>query len=245
MGQVLVFTSGKGGVGKTTLAANLAFCLASHNQKVLLVDLDIGLRNLDIVMGVEHKIVYHIGDVINGICRLKQALIKDYRNQNLFFLPGILSWDSAFSSEGYDELIVQLKKEYDYIIVDGPAGLEKGFQYSLHLADEVFLVVNPEICSIRDASQVKDYVDKNYHLPIRLIINRTRKNIFINKNFLSTKDIEDILLLNAYGEFPNDEQIICFLNKGDLFIEKKSSITRAMEQVSAKIITEKREYQLC
>ena len=245
MGQVLVFTSGKGGVGKTTLAANLAFCLAANNRKVALVDLDVGLRNLDIIMGVEHKIVYHIGDVLQGVCRLKQALIKDTRNNNLMFLPGILSWDYSLSFQALSELIGQLKNDFDFIIIDGPAGMDTGFQYAMHLADEVFLVVNPEICSIRDASQVKEHIDKEYDLPIRLIVNRTRKAFFSGKHFLTTKDIEDMLILNAFGELPNDEQIVCYINKGDFFAKKNLPISRALERICIKIIQENREYELC
>ena len=245
MGQVLIFTSGKGGVGKTTLAANLAYCLANYDRKVALVDLDIGLRNLDLVMGIEHRIVYHLGDVIRGICRLKQALIKDARNSNLYFLPGILSWDKELPLDGLDAVINQLKTEFDYVVVDGPAGMETGFQNALNIADEVFLIVNPEICSIRDASQIKDYIDRNYGLPMRLLVNRTRKSIINNRHFLPTKDIEDMLMLNAFGELPNDEQIVGYINKGEFFVEKPLALSKAVRKICVKILSENGECLLC
>ncbi len=245
MGQVLVFTSGKGGVGKTTIAANLAYCLALQNRKVALVDFDVGLRNLDIVMGVEHKVVYHIGDVLHGICRLKQALIKDNRCNNLFFLPGILGTGDELDLDGVDDIIHQLREDFDFVILDSPAGMESGFKSALKNADEVYLIVNPEMCSVRDASRVIDYVMNTNQLPIRLIINRSRKYFLSKKHYFSTKDIEDMLLLDAFGEIPNDDQIVYFINKGDFVVEHSLLMSKAFQFIGKKIIKLNGEPQLC
>ncbi len=244
MGQVLIFTSGKGGVGKTTIAANVAFCLAMKNRKVALVDLDLGLRNLDLVMGLENKVVYHLGDVLSGTCRLKQALIKDFRCMNLSFLPGIIN-DNKADLNGLYDIIQQLKKDYDYVVLDSPAGLESGFQFGVLSADQVYLVVNPEICSIRDAFHVKEHILLHHHLPIRLIVNRTRKNALLSKHFFTTQDIEEMLSIESFGEIPNDEQIVYFINKGDLLMDKRLSVSRAIERIGSKIIEMDGEMQLC
>lgn len=236
MGRVLAFTSGKGGVGKTTIAANVAFGLAAKNRKVALVDLDIGLRNLDLVMGLENKVVYHIGDVLQGICRLKQALIKDVRCSNLAFLPGIIQDCDTITSDGVDEVITQLKREFDYVIIDSPAGLESGFKYALRCADEVFLVVNPEICSIRDAALVKEHILSFYNKHVHLIVNRTRKRNFLQKHYFSTEDIEEMLMLEAIGELPNDEQIIYYINKGEILTDKRLPISKAIGEICNHII---------
>jgi len=236
MSCVLMFTSGKGGVGKTTLAANLAFGIALQNKKIIILDLDLGLRNLDILMGVEHKVVYDIADVINGTCRLRQAIIRDSKNPNLYFLPGTLQQENSLSSSGVQTIIEQLKYDFDYIIIDGPAGMDYGFQLGVHLADEIILVVNPEMCSIRDASQMKHHILSRYNAKIRLIVNRTRRFAFQKRHYIQTRDIEEMLMLPVYGEVPNDERLISFINKGEFFANKNIPISRAIIQLSNKIV---------
>lgn len=237
MGQVLLFTSGKGGVGKTTIAANLAYSLALQNKRVVLLDLDIGLRNLDIVMGLEQKVVYHLGDVLCGVCRLKQALIKDYRTHFLTFLPGVPEVDEEFTLDGLRDILVELKRDYEFVIIDGPAGLEDNLKSILSCVDEVLLVVNPEMCSIRDADQIKNFIDKNFSLPIHLVINKVRRKLIFRSDYFETEDIENMLLLNACGSIPNDRNVICFINRGEFLVGNSLTVGRAIEQMAKNILS--------
>lgn len=244
MGQVFVFTSGKGGVGKTTIAANLAYCLANHNYKVILADFDFGLRNLDILMGIEHKIIYHLGDVLKGTCSLKHAVIKDYRNENLHFLPGMPGGSEFICEEGLTNILEVLKDSYDYVILDGPAGIEYGFRLSISYADTAFLVVNPEMCSLRDANRIRNYILSHQTCAIHLIVNRKRTILF-HRNYLSVSDIEEMLHMKAYGVIPNDATIMSFTNQGEFLYPGNVSVGLAIHNICNKIIAKKGSTVLC
>ncbi|MGL6167964.1 MAG: septum site-determining protein MinD, partial [Fusobacteriaceae bacterium] len=203
MGKVIVITSGKGGVGKTTSSANLGAALAMQNQKTLLIDTDIGLRNLDVVMGLENRIVYDLIDVIEGACKPKQAIIKDKRNDNLHLLPAAQSRDkNAISPEQMIELINTLRPEYDYILVDCPAGIEQGFRNAIAGADEAYVVTTPEISAVRDADRIIGLLEANEIRNPKLIINRLRVQMVKDGNMLSVDDVIDILGIKPIGIVP-------------------------------------------
>ena len=216
MGEVIVVTSGKGGVGKTTTTANLGTGLAMEGKKVVLIDTDIGLRNLDVVMGLENRIVYNLVDVIENNCRIKQALIKDKRHQNLFLLPSAQTKDkTAVSPEQMKKLADELRNEYDYIIMDCPAGIEQGFKNAIAAADRAIVVTTPEVSAIRDADRVIGLLEANEIDKIDLIINRIRYDMVKKGDMMSVDDVVDILAVNLLGVIPDDEQIVISTNKGE------------------------------
>ncbi|MGL5643978.1 septum site-determining protein MinD, partial [Cetobacterium sp.] len=206
MGKVIVITSGKGGVGKTTSSANLGAALAMQNQKTLLIDTDIGLRNLDVVMGLENRIVYDLIDVIEGVCKPKQAIIKDKRNDNLHLLPAAQSRDkNAVTPEQMRELIEILKAEYDFVLVDCPAGIEQGFKNAIAAAEEAYVVTTPEISAVRDADRIIGLLEANEIRNPKLIVNRLRVEMVKDGNMLSVDDVTDILGIKPIGIVPDDE----------------------------------------
>ena len=216
MGKVIVITSGKGGVGKTTSSANLGAALAMENQKTLLIDTDIGLRNLDVVMGLENRIVYDLIDVIEGTCKPKQAIIKDKRNDNLHLLPAAQSRDkNAVTPEQMRELIDTLKTEYDFILVDCPAGIEQGFKNAIAGAEEAYVVTTPEISAVRDADRIIGLLEANEIRNPKLIVNRLRVEMVKDGNMLSVEDVTDILGIKPIGIVPDDENIVISTNKGE------------------------------
>lgn len=216
MGKVLVITSGKGGVGKTTTTANLGAALALQGQKVLLIDTDIGLRNLDVVMGLENRIVYDIVDIIEGHCKAKQALIKDKRTDNLYLLPAAQTKDKTdVSPDQIKDLIESLRPEFDYIIVDCPAGIEQGFKNAIVAADEAYVVTTPEVSAVRDADRIVGLLEANEIKNPKLIVNRIRMSMVKEGNMLSVDDIVDILAIDIVGIIPDDEHIVISTNKGE------------------------------
>lgn len=237
LGISIVITSGKGGVGKTTSSANIGTGLAMKGKSVVVVDADVGLRNLDVIMGLENRIVYDIVDVVEKNCRLKQGLIKDKRFDNLFLLPAAQTKDkSAIKPEQMKELVEDLKKEFDYIIIDSPAGIEQGFQYSIAGADKAIIITTPEISAVRDADRVIGILDANgLHNP-ELIINRIRPDMVRRGDMMSIEDIEDILAVNLLGIVPDDEEIVISANKGEpTIIEGKSMSARAYMNIVNRI----------
>ena len=191
MGEVIVITSGKGGVGKTTTTANLGAALALRGKKVALVDTDIGLRNLDVVMGLENRIVYDIVDVVEGNCKLRQALIKDKRFADLFLLPAAQTRDkSAVDEKQMQSLVNQLKEEFDFILIDCPAGIEQGFKNAIAGADRAIVITNAEISSIRDADRIIGLLEASEIKNPELIINRLRPEMVKKGEMM---DVEDIL----------------------------------------------------
>ncbi len=216
MGEVIVITSGKGGVGKTTTTANIGTGLAALGYKVVMVDTDIGLRNLDVVMGLENRIVYDIVDVANGNCRLKQALIKDKRFESLFLLPAAQTKDkNAVSTSQMKELVGNLKQEFDYVIIDCPAGIEQGFKNAIAGAERAIVVTNPEVSAVRDADRIIGLLEaEQLHDPM-LVINRLRPAMVKKGDMMNIFDVEDILAIKIIGVVPEDEAIVVSTNRGE------------------------------
>ncbi len=217
MSEVIVITSGKGGVGKTTTSANLGCGLAMTGKKVALVDADIGLRNLDVVMGLENRIVYDLVDVVEGNCRLKQALIKDKRYNNLFLLPAAQTRDkNAVSPEQMQKLCDNLKEEeFDYIIIDCPAGIEQGFKNAVAGADRAIVVTTPEVSAVRDADRIIGLLEASGLNNPLLILNRLRFDMVKRGDMMAIEDVTEILAIDVLGVVPDDETIVIATNKGE------------------------------
>lgn len=216
MSEVIVVTSGKGGVGKTTTVANIGTGLASLDKKVVLVDTDIGLRNLDVVLGLENRIVYNLVDVIEGNCRMKQALIKDKRYPNLFLLPSAQTRDkTSVSPEQMKKLCDELKKEFDFIILDCPAGIEQGFRNAIAGARKALVVTTPEVSAIRDADRIIGLLEAEELKDIHLIINRLRIDMIKKGDMMSVEDVVDILAVPLIGTLPDEETVVVATNQGE------------------------------
>lgn len=216
MSEVIVITSGKGGVGKTTTSANLGTGLALAGKKVAMIDADIGLRNLDVIMGLENRIVYDLIDVVEGNCRLKQALIKDKRYDNLFLLPAAQTRDKdAVSPEQMQKLCDSLKEEFDYIIIDCPAGIEQGFKNAIAGADRAIVVTTPEVSAVRDADRIIGLLEANELNNPMLILNRIRVDMVKKGDMLAMEDVTEILAIDILGIVPDDESIVVSANKGE------------------------------
>ena len=225
MSQVIVVTSGKGGVGKTATTANIGAGLAEKGHKVLLIDTDIGLRNLDVVMGLENRIVYDLVDVIEGKCRIPQALIKDKRCSNLSLLPAAQIRDkNDINEEQMKTLIEVLRKDFDYIIIDCPAGIEQGFKNAIAAADRAIVVTTPEISATRDADRIIGLLEANGIKEPKLIVNRIRMDMVKENNMLSVEDMLDILAIALIGVVPDDESIVISTNKGEPLVYKGETL---------------------
>ncbi|MGO1470465.1 MAG: septum site-determining protein MinD [Tissierella sp.] len=242
-GISIVITSGKGGVGKTTTSANIGTALAMLDKSVVVVDADIGLRNLDVVMGLENRIVYDIVDVVQKNCRLKQGLIRDKRFNKLFLLPAAQTKDkSAIEPKQMIELVNELKKEFDYIIIDSPAGIEQGFQYSIAGADHAIIVTTPEISAVRDADRVIGLLEAKGVESPRLIINRIRQDMVNRGDMMNIDDISDILAVDLIGVVPDDEEIVVSTNKGEpAVIEATSLAGKAYMNITKRLTGEEIE----
>ena len=240
MGEVIVITSGKGGVGKTTTTANLGSALAMRGKKVVLLDTDIGLRNLDVVMGLENRIVYDIVDVIEGKCKLRQALLKDKRFTDLFLLPVAQTTDKdAINQDELIRLTQRLKEEFDYIIVDCPAGIEQGFKNAIAGADRAIVVTNAEISSIRDADRIIGLLESSNIRNPELIINRIRPEMVKRGEMMDVEDILDLLSIDLIGVVPEDENIITQTNKGEPAVaNKKAASGKAYIEIARRILGE-------
>ncbi len=215
-GKVLVITSGKGGVGKTTTTANLGTALAMMGRRVVMVDTDIGLRNLDVVMGLENRIVFDIVDVVNGKCKLKQALIKDKRFENLYLLPAAQTKEkTAVSPYQMKVLTAELKEEYEYVLVDCPAGIEQGFKNAIAGADDALVVATPEVSSVRDADRIIGLLEAAGLTNPKLIVNRIRPKMVRRGDMMDIDDIIDILAISLIGVVPEDEIIVVSTNRGE------------------------------
>ena len=235
--RVIVITSGKGGVGKTTTTANIGVALAEKGHKVLLIDTDIGLRNLDVVMGLENRIVYDLIDVIEGRCRISQALIKDKRCQNLVLLPAAQIRDkNDVNTDQMKELIFSLKESFDYILIDCPAGIEQGFKNAIVAADEAIVVTTPEVSATRDADRIIGLLEAAGIKNPRLVINRLRIDMVKEKNMLSVEDILDILAVKLLGVVPDDENVVISTNKGEPLVYKGDSLAaKAFKNIASRI----------
>lgn len=214
-GKVVTVTSGKGGVGKTTTTANLAVALAAGGDKVVCIDADIGLRNLDVVMGLENRIVYDLVDVVEGRARVRQAMIKDKRQPELYLIPAAQTRDkAAVSPSDMIKLCNELRHELDWILVDSPAGIERGFRNAVAPADQVLIVTNPEVSAVRDADRIVGLLEAEEKGPGHLILNRVKPAMVARGDMLSTDDVLDILAIPLIGVVPEDEGILVSSNRG-------------------------------
>ena len=239
MSEVIVITSGKGGVGKTTTTANVGTGLAQLDKKVVLIDTDIGFRNLDVVMGLENRIVYNLVDVIEGNCRIKQALIKDKKYPNLFLLPSAQTRDkSSVNPEQMKKLIEDLREDFDYILLDCPAGIEQGFQNAIAGAERALVVTTPEVSAIRDADRIIGLLEANEIGRTELIVNRLRMDMVKRGDMMSVKDVCEILAINLIGAVPDDEQIVISTNQGEPLVGSDCLAGKAYQNICHRILGE-------
>ena len=238
MARVIVVTSGKGGVGKTTTTSNIGMSLARLGYSTLLIDADVGLRNLDLLLGLENRIIYTGLDVLQKTCRLEQAIIQDKRQPKLSFFP--LSSNRAelpIRSEQVKEFIERLKSDYEYILIDSPAGIDNGFQTAIQCANEAIVVVTPEVPSIRDADRVIGILMSEGIKTINLIINRIRPNMVKTDDMMSIEDVTNILGIDLIGVVPDSEKIIIASNRGEpIVLEAKNCLPgKAFENISRRL----------
>ena len=239
MSEVIVITSGKGGVGKTTSTANIGTGLAKLGKSVVMIDTDIGLRNLDVVMGLENRIVYNLVDVVEGNCRMKQALIKDKRYSNLCLLPSAQTRDkTAVNPEQMKKLIEELRPEFDYILLDCPAGIEQGFKNAIAAADRALIVTTPEVSAIRDADRIIGLLEANDIHRINLIVNRLRMDMVKRGDRMSIEDVIDILAIDLIGAVPDDEHIVIATNQGEPLAGDSSLAGTAYMNICKRILGE-------
>ena len=237
MSEVIVITSGKGGVGKTTTTANIGTGLAQLNKKVVMIDTDIGLRNLDVVMGLENRIVYNLVDVIEGKCRIRQALIKDKRYPELCLLPSAQTRDKdAVTPEQMVALINELREEFDYILLDCPAGIEQGFKNAVAGADRALVVTTPEVSAIRDADRIVGLLEANEMKRIDLIVNRLRVDMVKRGDMMSADDVVDILAVPLIGIVPDDENVVIATNQGEPLVGIGSAAGQAYLNVCRRLL---------
>lgn len=237
MGEVIVVTSGKGGVGKTTTTANIGAGLSQLDKKVVIIDTDLGLRNLDVVMGLENLIVYNLVDVIEGNCRLKQALIRDKRYENLYLLPSAQTKDKTAISPGQmKKLTAELRDDYDFILLDCPAGIEQGFQNAIAGADHALIVTTPEVSAIRDADRIIGLLEANKIKKMDLIINRIRMDMVRRGDMMSIDDVTEILSVPLIGAIPDDEQVVIGTNQGEPVIGMDSLSSQAYANICKRLL---------
>lgn len=225
MGKAIVITSGKGGVGKTTTTANLGAGLAALGQRVALIDADIGLRNLDIFMGLENRIVYTLVDVTDGRAAWKKAVVKDKRFEaNLVLLPSAQTKDkTAVTPDQMRRLVTEMKQEYDFVLIDCPAGIEQGFKNAAAGADQAIVVVNPEVPSVRDADRVIGLLEAEGVTEVQLIVNRLKPALVKRGEMLEIKDVVELLAVKLLGVVPDDERVVIATNRGEPIVLDQST----------------------
>jgi septum site-determining protein MinD len=235
--QVITVTSGKGGVGKTTAVANLATALAADGRKVVCIDGDIGLRNLDVVMGLENRIVYDIVDVIEGRCKLKQAMIRDKHYPEMYLIPAAQTRDkNAVSPSDMIRICKDLRPDADFILIDSPAGIERGFRNAIAAADKVLVVTNPEVSAVRDADRVVGILEAEEKRNPLLILNRLNPILVKNNDMLSAEDVLDLLGIQLIGIVPEDESVIIGSNRGaPVVTEPKSRAGQAFRNIAKRL----------
>lgn len=238
--KILTITSGKGGVGKTTITANLGAALAAEGQKVVCIDADIGLRNLDVVLGLENRIVYDLVDVVEERCKLRQAMIRDKRTDGLFLIPAAQTRDkTAVSPSDMVRVCEELKPDHDWIIIDSPAGIERGFRNAIAAAEYIFVVTNPEISAVRDADRIIGIVEAEEKGSPQLIINRIDPEMVDRGDMISTEDIVEILAIDLIGVIPEDENVIISTNRGSpIALDGKSRAGQALVNISKRMMGE-------
>lgn len=246
MSRIIVITSGKGGVGKTTCTANLGMALAQRGRRVVLVDADFGLRNLDLLLGLENRIVYTAMEAIAGQCRLEQALVKDKRQTKLALLPAAQNrMKDAVKPEQMKQVIDELvQMSYDYILIDSPAGIEAGFQNAIAAAEESVIVTTPEIAAVRDADRVIGLLEANGIKKINLIVNRLKPEMVEANDMMSVEDVREVLAINLMGVVPDDERVIVSTNRGEPLVlgEQKTIAGEAFDNISRRLEGEKVEF---
>lgn len=235
--QVITITSGKGGVGKTTAVANLATALAMDGKRVVCIDGDIGLRNLDVVMGLENRIVYDIVDVIEGRCKLKQAMIRDKHYPEMHLIPAAQTRDkNAVSPSDMVRICNDLRADSDFVIIDSPAGIERGFRNAIAAADSVLVVTNPEVSAVRDADRVVGILEAEEKGNPSLIINRLNPTLVKNNDMLSAEDVLDLLGIRLMGIVPEDETVIIGSNRGTPIVtDGKSRAGQAFRNIAKRL----------
>ncbi|MDB5078777.1 MAG: septum site-determining protein MinD [Chloroflexi bacterium] len=245
-GRVITITSGKGGVGKTTTTANLGTALVMQGKKVAVVDADIGLRNLDVVLGLENRIVYDLVDVVEGRARLRQALIKDKRHPDLALLPAAQTRDkNAVSPAQMADLVGQLAQDFDFVLVDSPAGIEQGFKNAIAGADLVLIVTTPEVSAVRDADRIIGLVEAAELPTPQLILNRIKPAMVLRGDMMSMDDVRDILAIEIIGIVPEDEQVVISTNRGEAVVfDTVSKAGKAYTNIARRLLGEKVPFQI-
>jgi septum site-determining protein MinD len=235
--KVITITSGKGGVGKTTTTANLSVALAAIGCKVVCIDGDIGLRNLDVILGLENRIVYDLVDVVEGRARLKQAMIKDKRLPDLHLIPAAQKRDKAsVSPSDMIKLCNDLRAEFDFVLIDSPAGIERGFRNSIAPADQVLIVTNPEVSAVRDADRIIGLIEAEEKGPGYLILNRIKLDMVKRGDMLSTADVLDILAIPLIGVVPEDDGVVVSSNRGaPAALDEKSRAGQAFRNIARRL----------
>ena len=235
--KVVTVTSGKGGVGKTTATANIAAALANEGLKVACIDADIGLRNLDVVMGLENRIVYDLVDVVEGRCRLRQAMIRDKRLPELYLIPAAQTRDkSAISPSDMVRLCDELRKECDWVLIDSPAGIERGFRNAIAPADTILVVTNPEVSAVRDADRIIGLVEAEEKDQPLLVINRIKPGMVKREDMLSPDDVLELLAIQLVGNVPEDEAVILSTNRGvPIVMDGRSKAGQAFRNIALRL----------
>lgn len=239
MSEVIVVTSGKGGVGKTTTTANVGTGLAMLNKKVVMIDTDIGLRNLDVVMGLENRIVYNLVDVIEGNCRVKQALIRDKKYDSLYLMPSAQTKDkNAVTPEQMKKLTTELMEDFDFVILDCPAGIEQGFLNAIAGATRALVVTTPEVSAIRDADRIIGLLEANGIRDSKLIVNRLRPDLIKRGDMMSVDDVSEILAIDVIGAVPDDENVVVSTNQGNPIVGSSTMAGQAYLNISKRVAGE-------
>jgi septum site-determining protein MinD len=235
--KIVTITSGKGGVGKTTATANLGASMANNGYRVVCIDADIGLRNLDVVMGLENRIVYDLVDVVEGRCKLRQAMIRDKHLQDLYLIPAAQTRDkTSVSPQDMIRLSDELRDEYDWVFVDSPAGIERGFRNALAPADIVLIVTNPEVSAVRDADRIIGLIEAEEKGPGKLVVNRVKPEMVQRGDMLATEDILDVLAIELIGVVPEDETVITAANRGSsAALDSRSKAGRAFQNIARRL----------
>lgn len=236
-GQIITLTSGKGGVGKTTATANIGVALASMGKKVVCIDADIGLRNLDVVLGLENRIVYDLVDVVEGRCRLRQAMIRDKRLPELFLIPAAQTRDkTSISPSDMMRICTELQDEHDFILIDSPAGIERGFQNAIAPADQVIIITNPEVSAVRDADRIIGLVEAEEKETPSLVINRINPKMVQRGDMLAPEDVLELLAIKLIGLVPEDEGVLVGTNKGvPVALNNNSKAGTAFRNIAGRI----------
>jgi len=237
---VLTITSGKGGVGKTTATANIGIALAELGKKVVCIDSDIGLRNLDVVMGLENRVVYDLVDIVEGRCKIRQAMIRDKRTPELYLIPAAQTRDkSAVSADDMVKICNELRTEFDWIIIDSPAGIERGFINAIAPADQILVITNPDVSAVRDADRIIGLIEAEQKGPIRLVINRLDPILVKKGDMLDADDILELLAVKLIGIVPEDEHVVISTNRGQpVVLDSKSKAGQAFRNITHRLLGE-------